>query len=490
MIRSLRGRLPSCNGHLLGNAVALVWLLLLSFRALSTVDISWDSICYHLPFAARLVGIFSGDGYIFEPDLELDYLGFPKLMELIQGILWKATRWITAANLVSLFCLILLIWTSCRKLRIPFWQITLFLSSVPLILIHSTTSYIDLPVGCLLGISYVCLLSAILNKDYTLRSYFWILFPLVIATNSKLLAVPVALFLSFVTILLFTVQFLRQPLHRRVFNKNLWIGLGLSFGLLVIASFPYIKNFIQFNNPIYPYSLHLGFINFNGQLGLYLPSQVGGLTSSIQNLFLNFKYFFISLSEVPIFKIGSPGLWTIDMYNLYNETEIRYGGYFVANIVFWISILFVTIDKRDSKHILILSILLLLWLYIGFLPGSSEERYWLVLPISLSITALLFIGLQPINKSIRIFHALVYSIQMIIFIFVVINLNGYIIPSDNFHYLTSDYGYSNPMYKLNIQTPICIVGEEPETFLYKLENPTLDIQTANSVEECIYTQLQ
>ena len=66
-------------------------MVLLYAKALLDLDVGWDNLNYHLPFAAMRSGIF-GDEFKFSGWLTGFYDGFPPLQDLISGYLWKLTR--------------------------------------------------------------------------------------------------------------------------------------------------------------------------------------------------------------------------------------------------------------------------------------------------------------------------------------------------------------------------------------------------------------
>ena len=87
--------------------VLMAWLYA---KALLDLDVGWDNLNYHLPFAAMRSGIF-GDEFQFSGWLTGFYDGFPPLQDLIDGYLWKISGYMNAVNLltVTVFCLFVVI---------------------------------------------------------------------------------------------------------------------------------------------------------------------------------------------------------------------------------------------------------------------------------------------------------------------------------------------------------------------------------------------
>src|SRR5206468_4227574 len=117
----------------------LVLLILLGRKALVDVDLhNYDSLAYHLPFAARFWNIAPREKFLFLDRIESMYQGFPLLGEILQGLLWRFFHHIQAANLVALCALVLYCCFAQVFLRIPWYLMFLALLAVPLVQIHAT----------------------------------------------------------------------------------------------------------------------------------------------------------------------------------------------------------------------------------------------------------------------------------------------------------------------------------------------------------------
>lgn len=69
--------------------ISIVLISLMFLKSILDLDTSWDTLWYHLPFAARLSGLITSDSYSFENWIESVFNGFPCLAELLQGLLWS-----------------------------------------------------------------------------------------------------------------------------------------------------------------------------------------------------------------------------------------------------------------------------------------------------------------------------------------------------------------------------------------------------------------
>src|SRR5215210_5621014 len=76
--------------QLLDLTLFVVLLGVLTIKALSDIDVIWDNLAYHLPFAALRSGIF-GSEFSYGPYLNAVYEGFPPLHDILKGYLWKLT---------------------------------------------------------------------------------------------------------------------------------------------------------------------------------------------------------------------------------------------------------------------------------------------------------------------------------------------------------------------------------------------------------------
>ena len=99
-------------------AIPVLFLLAAIVRkAWLDLDMAWDSLAYHLPFAGLHAGILSASEYRLSRLMPERYNGFPILPDLMQGALWRATSHIQAANLIGLAGLLPLVgiagWRAC-----------------------------------------------------------------------------------------------------------------------------------------------------------------------------------------------------------------------------------------------------------------------------------------------------------------------------------------------------------------------------------------
>lgn len=462
------------------NVVALSAWLGLAYRAISTLDLSYDSLFYHLPFASRLVGIYPADEFTFSNYIESIYLGFPQLGEFLQGVAWAIFGTPNAGNLVNLVGLFLLVILAQRLLKLPFWQLTLYMLSVPLVLIHSVTSFMDLLPAALVTISLVVLIWTVEKQQFTLRNYTLIILPLAIALNTKYQIAFVVAMMAPVIAGVFVWQ-LRDKLWQNSFPTKLaGIYLLVSVMLVGMGCLSFAKNYAITENPVYPLSLHVGSIEFEGTFTAETTAAIREYTTP-QELRDNPDYlnYIFSVLEFYNFNANEGFIWSVDQGQPSgNETgSFRAGGFFVMNLLVWgLTMLFLAFRYPKDRYLwLMLGTTLGMFAINGFFPQARLLRYWLYLPLFFIIFLLLVQKRYwDRERSLLIFINL---LQVILFVIVLRFTAGAIRPNP---YLTDI-----AQYELQTeQKEICIVNEPKDGFLYKLANPELDIELANGKGNC------
>jgi len=465
------------------NLVAIGLLLFIAAIGVMNIDPSWDSQEYHLPFAARLAGIFTRDEYRMGNWLETRFDGIAKLAELLQGVLWRLSGLPGAANLVGLLSLMTLIVVSGRLFNIPLWQLTIFYLSIPLVLRHSYSSYVDLAANAFLSMAIVTYFSAIMKRDYSMKKLIFILIPLAISANMKLFQLVIGAVLAIFIFLFFGISWIKKKVH----IKKVFIYM-LIFLLFIGAAYWQLgHNFLQYKNPIYP----VGF-TFNGHT--YPGNSSASTYDHIINAFSVTKsnpyYFLRSLSEYDLWRARPDKLYTIDM-NLGHYDPIlsaRMGGFFIVNLIYWnLGLVIFSLFSQNRTIFLSFLILGILIVITSFLPSTSELRYVMYIPLSLA--TLFLVGLHDPARKLWS-RAAGIVIQVAIFVFVAILV---VTKSDNFPvFMTvsqfqTQMAIENAKYDVDIESPICVFGEIPQGFRYKLANPDLIIEFFPDEGDCNYS---
>ena len=464
------------------NLLAIALLLFIAVIAIMNPDPSWDSQEYHLPFAARLAGIFTKDEYKMRPMVEGYYDGIAKLTEFVQGILWRMTELPGAANLVGLISLMILIVVSSLLFKIPLWQLTLFYLSIPLVLRHSYSSYVDLAANAFLTLAIVTFFSAIMQKDYSIKKLVFILIPLAISANMKLYQLVIGAVLAVIIFLFFAFSWIKAKIRL----KKILLYLLIFLIFIAAAYWQLGYNYFRFSNPIYPISFTFQGHEFPGNSKASTYSHIVNAFSMPKD---NPYYFARSLTEMDLWRVRPGTMYTIDM-NLGHYNAIlsaRMGGFFVVNLIFWgVGLLIFSLFSQNRAIFKCLVILGILAVTASFLPSSSELRYVMFLPLTLA--TLFLIGLQdPIRK--RWSKVTGTVIQVAIFVFVaylVVARSDYFPRALTLEQCHTQVAEVKAKYVVDVVSPVCIYGETPEAFYYKLANPDLEIEFLRDEGDCTY----
>ena len=369
-------------------AIALVTGIFL--KAIFDVDTNYDPGWYHLPFAARLGGIvpesmFVGDEKWFEPRFD----GFPLLAHLLQGILWRITGRMQSTNLVG-FCSIIGYLFFLNK----FWQIPLYLSaialfSVPLVLIHASTSYVDLIGNVGVSILVMTVYGFYKNSRLPSKSELFIAcFGAAIAANTKTQLQPLVL----VILLVAGVRIGLLLWNHKVNSKQIFkISSVALLASLVIYASP-IKNMALYGNPLYPIKVQIGNIVLNHKLSPEAYEEGNRQQNWLES----------------VLGTNAPKFWSADQWSK-DPSRSRRGGFFGLYVVFNVLLLWgffvgefvrnktLPLKERSNEaRIAVLTAIAMSLVPLNF-PQSHELRYfmyWIITLVSLN----LYLICLPHNK--------------------------------------------------------------------------------------------
>lgn len=392
------------NPHRVMAFAALVTFAAIVARALLTFDPYFDTVAYHLPFAARLADLCTVDCYRMGDYLEAAYAGFPKLLHVLQGWLWKITGSPQYADVLNVLALLLFCWFLRRVFRVPATWAFCALLAVPLLQIHLTSTYVDVPVN--IAIATAILGIFVLLRDparFSIRMLILILVCLAFASNSKpqMIAAAVPVFALLAVVLLW---FFHRGRRIETGAAQLYLIL-LAGGTLIGANA--LLNTIAHGNPLYPVELQVGPFLFEGPMRamkigedslapmwLEMPSALRWLASVLEIGAFEFR-------EVP---------WTYDQG--YCATALswkhcaheagmgfRMGGYFVPYVLSLLLLGAWALRGRTDRRALS-GIFLFATLLAAFLPRSHELRYYMFWMIALvaSVLIAVFERDEPNNR--------------------------------------------------------------------------------------------
>jgi hypothetical protein len=360
--------------------LATLALFDLAIRSAVDLDLSWDTFAYHLPFAALRGGL--PISYDMSDLVRPRFDGFPPLPELVEGLLWRATGSVNATGVVNAAAFgTFLIW-SHRQFRAPFWLVALLSLTAPLVLIHTTVSYVDLFGNALLAIGLCSCLYVFLFPDMPARRVLAGGFiALAAAAWSKYQLVPVVA-LGFILLSALVVW----PSSSDRFNRRQGLTLILVFGVLAAA--PYLKNMAVYGNPFWPERAPIvgGLFPYldDGSTGGAASQRPASLVGTPQPV-----VFIKSLFEIDVPRVyTNRPRWDIDQGSVPTTSGgFRMGGFWGVNVAVCLVVavgMLVALGRRRGVVASIAGAVLIA--LISILPQSNELRYYLFIPLVWSAT--------------------------------------------------------------------------------------------------------
>ena len=366
-------------------AAALALLALLLVKATFDVGHHFDSWWYHLPWAARLVGLVGPDAYLFEPIAAARYDGFPLLPEFLQGLMWRLTGRVESANLVNFIALIAFIAFLRHFFRVPWWLSVPALLAVPLVQAHATSTYVDLIAN--LAMAAMVLLTYLLYiRSDTIRPASLVVLGLsaFIAAHSKFQLIPlVAITSAFAAIPILRQMPLRPVLEARARRLPLVI---VAFALALSAVFwvP-LKNIYQHGNPVYPIQITVLGHKLNGPEMLPPENLGGGLIERSNRL----TKWFYSVTESGMGDIRNVKRWTLDSAAPEGSPLGIQGGLFGAYVTFNFVIFAWLVSRISGKQRFVtVAFVGMMTVLAAVMPASHLLRYymfWFIALISLNL---------------------------------------------------------------------------------------------------------
>lgn len=378
-------KIPQQNIYIL-NFLSIIVLFSLFLKAFFDANYAGDGYWYHLPFAGRIWGIIPPDVYTFEQILEYRYLGLPLLANFFQGLFWFILQRPEAGNLFCYFSLITLIIYLKFYLKIPFYLATISLLAVPMVHMHSTKMYIDLPTNIFAAITILTIYQIAL-KNFVANKYdLGIIFgSATMSANMKFQAVPVIVVMVGV---LFCGLLTRIWLDKKANINNKLIQSLRTIILICLASlivfFTCVKNVVVYQNPFYPMKLEIAGIVLNHE-----EENVDVMHDDLRKHHKSIRWV-RSLLEIEAFDDRRPWPWTLAMdYIGRHEKTFGVGGYFAGYVVFNLLILGYISWRfwgKETQYGLLFFIPLSL--FTSLLPQAYELRYymyWMIVLVSLNI---------------------------------------------------------------------------------------------------------
>ncbi|MEM8827972.1 MAG: hypothetical protein AAGE96_01275 [Cyanobacteria bacterium P01_G01_bin.19] len=359
--------------------VAIALIVSIFFKAILDLDTNYDPGWYHLPFAARLGGIlpkemFMGDEKWFEPRFD----GFPLLAHFLQGIFWRITGRIQSTNLVSFFSIIAYFCFLKSYLQVPLYLSAIALFSIPLVLTHATTSFVDLFGN--VGTSMLVMMTYSFYKNKSLPNAKELIVAFVgaaIAANTKTQLQPLVFVILIVAVARLAWLYWRQ---KPVIGLSKIIPVAILASAIIFAT-P-VKNTILYQNPLYPIKIEVAGIVLNHKLSPEAYEEGNRQINWLKS----------------VLEINSPLFWTPDQWSG-DPDRSRKGGFWGAYVVFNFLLLVCfaireNIINRQNKNspnreakVALLTAIAMSIVPLNF-PQSHELRYfmyWMICLVSLNL---------------------------------------------------------------------------------------------------------
>jgi hypothetical protein len=368
------------------NAVALILIILLGVKAIVDGCGLWDALSYHMPFAARLWGIVPADQFILNLFWESWYEGIALFGQFLQGFFWYITGRPESTNLVAYFSLLIFIYFLKCYFKIPLFLSTIALLAIPLVQVHATASYVDLPGN--IGMSVLILMTyrLYLNPAKFDRQDMLVLFlGAACATNIRIKLVPLVFLILSFAIFKIIRNSIQNNKDSDIKKSNLRAKLLIISTALIIIFAPPIKNTLIYGNPFYPVAIKIGKYELASTRKMLSDKTiVGQKTTRIER----WLYSIFEIIPRPFFR----GNWNHDSNA--GGPENRKGGFFGAYVLInllFLGYLFLKVRSKETKLALFLMIIISIFTMIY--PSSGRLRYymyWMIVLVSLN----LFLGMH------------------------------------------------------------------------------------------------
>ena len=344
------------------------------------------------------------------------FAGFPILAEFLQGAVWKATGTIIATTLINSISLGVFLIAAARAWNLSLPILAFGIMSVPLVVLHSFSSYIDL--FCASMVCFQVLAASMLDrhrhnaylqKEFLLWSGVYVLSAAAVG-NSKLLLAPVPIAISAFLIL---CSMLPPRNATRQFRTAILIITAVATLLSLATN---IRNAYEFGNLIYPIDLNVPW------LGIHLVGPEAALAeypfrTAWLGLFGRPINWFLSVTEL---EWVLDGIWPDFYYLDLRHAPYRMGGYWGALIVgtvFLLLTFFAVTRARDKKALHPYNFTLGLFLFLtpitSFLPQSHELRYYLYWPMMLFVSLCMLVKIYQPRPAVRLLVTLLYLVTFI-----------------------------------------------------------------------------
>lgn len=357
--------------------VALLALADLAVRAAVRLETRWDTFMYHLPFAALRGGL--SIPYDMNDTMKPLYEGFPTLPYVFEGALWRLTGSVNATGVVCYLAFSVFLIYCHVALRARFWLVALIALTAPLVVIHTTVSYVDLFGNSLLAIGVSSCLYLYLFPERPSRAVLLGgLAGLAGAAWSKYQLVPIVALMFF----FLAVVVVSRPRTHGFSRMN---AAALLLAAATVAALPYGKNLALYGNPFWPVRMPVLPEMFPYTRDVIADAAAAQRPPPLKD-YAQFNLFINSLFEInhPTHYDYRPR-WIIDQGNAY--LAFRMGGFWVTGVITYLAatIAMLILYKRRVGIVASLALVGTL-VFVAFLPQSHELRYYMFIPLTWAAT--------------------------------------------------------------------------------------------------------
>jgi hypothetical protein len=427
-------------------AVAL--LVSTALAAVHDASQAWDVWYYHMPFAARLAGIVGPEAYLFHPSNEARFAGFPLLGELLQGLVWRLSGRPEAANLVAFASIPLFALFLRKKFGVPAHLSVLALFAIPLVHVHATSSYVDLPANAALAVLVLVAIQAWAQAEPpAARALVLAGVCAAIAVNTKTLLQPL--------VILALLAILARALPHLVRTRAKATLAVVVFALPFVFATP-LKNLASHHNPWYPVEVRVAGHVFPGPDGPY-HSSPEWLARAAQPV-----RFAASVLELGVRPLTDRRRWTVDQWTPHDHDGYRMGGYFGAYVVVLLALFASRFMRERAREVRAAGIgFAAFTAVVAWMPQSHELRYymaWMIVLVALN----LWLACRPGARAESVSIVTVIALAVVL----VVTRGSYVWPTGStFAELVHDKTSEELLSRVRDGDRIC-VDRPPFTFLW------------------------
>ncbi|HVY47021.1 MAG TPA: hypothetical protein VHB21_14135 [Minicystis sp.] len=383
---------------LAGLAAALLASMLAA--ALHDASRAWDVWSYHLPFAGRLVGILPERVFALHPLDAARFDGYPLLGELAQGVLWRVTGRPESVNLVAFASVPLLAWFARRRFGVPWHATVLALLAIPLVHVHATSAYVDLPANAAATVLVLLAIDAHASAaPPSGRTLALAALAAAIVINTKFQLHPFAL-AALVALSARVVPALARDVRSSgAARARARATLAIALVAAPVVFFRPLENLARHGNPYYPVRLELGVVTLDGPEAPYhfAPAWLARAPAPAR--------FAASLAEVGLRPMTSTRRWTIDQWMPDDAAGARLGGFFHAYVLVEIVLLAARVARDRSRLARAAGGgFVALTAIATVVPQSHELRYymvWMTTLVTLNLALAARAGARPSPLGVR-----------------------------------------------------------------------------------------